>query len=133
MKVTWKKIKYGSLFLLALTVVISLWSKNEQIDTLNKELEKCKNSVIYVNTTDTIEDPCVDYVETKVPSEPEYKEVISYLEKNLTLSDSLDIGRKVMHMITDYNTVKLYDNVFKDDSSAYIQFKGTIYAIIPPR
>lgn len=127
MKITWEKIKYASLFLMALTITISLWRKDQKIDSLEYELKKCQSSVIYINTTDTIIDTKVEYVETKVPSDTAYLEVIEYLDKKLSLNDSLDIAKKVMWMITDYNTKKYYDNVFKDDSSAYIQFKGTIY------
>lgn len=121
------KIKNVLFFLLSFGIVLTLYLNDSKITKLEKKLSECEQNVIYNNTTDTIDDPCVEYVETKVPSDPEYKEIILYLEKNLSLNDSLEIGRKVMHMITDYNTARLYDNVFKNDSSAFIEFRGIIY------
>lgn len=127
MKDIFGRIKNVLIFLLSFGIILTLYLNDSKITKLEKKIAECEENVIYNNTTDTIEDPCVEYVETKIPSDIEYKEVISYIEKKLTKEDSLDIAKKVLGWIEDYNTTKTYEKVFKNDSSAYIAFSSDIY------
>ena len=127
MKDIFGKIKNVLIFLLSFGIILTLYLNDSKITKLEKKIAECEENVIYNNTTDTIEDPCVEYVETKIPLDIEYKEVISYIEKKLTKEDSLDIAKKVLGWIEDYNTTKTYEKVFKNDSSAYIAFSSDIY------
>lgn len=128
MKDILKSLWKGAGFLTAVFIIIFLWSQHTQIKILKEELSLC-NEIEFIHTRDTIRDTVPNYSKITLPSvqDTEYIEIIEYLENELTLEDSLSIARKIIAQIEDYNSVKKYDHVFKDDSSAYIQFKANVY------
>ena len=128
MKTFLEQIKSLILFIITLSFIVILYFRNETIEKLRIELKNC-NNIVYINTVDTIIDSLVVYKEIikPLPRDTEYVQVINYIEKNLSAADSLEIGKKVINWISDYNSVKLYDNVFRDDSVAFLRFKSTIY------
>lgn len=128
MKEFFSTIKTLIFFILIAVFTVLLYIKNNKIESLKAELAEMPK-VEYIHTTDTIVDTITEYVKIIQPSktDTEYVEVVEYIEKNLTKADSLKIGLKVLDWVMDYNTTKLYENVFKDDSSAYIKFSTSIY------
>ena len=116
------------LFILIVGFTVILYLRNREIEILNNKISELPK-IEYRNVTDTIHDSMPTYINVISPNKTniEYVDVIKYIEKNLTKDDSLDIGKKVVLWVSDYNTTKIYDKVFKDDSSAYVRFNGSIY------
>lgn len=116
------------LFILIAGFVIILYFRNSKIESLNAKLAELPK-IEYVNHIDTIEDSTPVYITKLIPSkaDTEYVAVIKYLEKSLTKEDSLNIGKKVISWIEDYNTTRTYSKIFKDDSSAFVKFSTDIY------
>lgn len=125
---TLKNIKSGLVFFVSVIIIIILCLQQLKIGSLTRQLQDCSTTV-YIHNTDTIRDTIVDYTVIELPTEadPEYIEMVSYIQANLSRQDSLDIAQKIIDQITDYNSHKRYENVFKDDSSAYIQILADVY------
>lgn len=128
MKTFFEQVKSLILFIITFAFIVILYFRNQTIEELTIKLKDC-NNIVYVHKIDTIRDTTVVYKEIikPLPSDTEYVEIVEYIEKNLTPNDSLEIGRKVINWITDYNTIKLYDNIYRDDSIAFVRFKTSVY------
>lgn len=101
-------------------LLIVMQFKNNKIDKLTTEVnEKPKIEYVYNTVVDTL----------KIPA-PKPKEIIKYkpgkdsliyIPLDLTSADSAQIAEAYINMYNLFGETKIYDNILKDDSIAYIR------------
>lgn len=114
-------------FILVFTLLIIIYFKNNKITNLQtKLLVKPEIELVYNVHTDTIKGDSIPYPINII----KYKDnILVYTDSvpiELTKADSTSIALSYITLYTDYNTIKEYDDVLKDDSLAFIQIKEKV-------
>ena len=112
---------YFLIIVIAVLGVI-IYFKNIKIENLNEKIsEKPKVELIYNHQIDTIKEDVPVPVEV-VKWKPG-KIDTTYLPSELNFKDTVSIAEAYSKLYTNYNSIKKYDDVLKDDSLAYIRLK----------
>lgn len=121
-----KLVKDYFLVAVILVLLVVIYFKNNKIDKLTEELAK-KPTIEYIYDTK------IDTIEVLVPEPVEVikwrdnpKVDTSYIQLDLTASDSSKIAQEYTKLYRKYAETKIYDDVLKDDSTAFIQLQEKV-------
>lgn len=121
-----KVIKTYFLIVVIGLLLVFIYFKNRKIENLNAQLALGpKIEYVYNTKTDTIVDSVPYPVEViKYKNNPKVDTL--YVPLDLTLADSATIAAEYNKLFAQFAETKLYDNVLKDDSTAFIQLKESV-------
>lgn len=105
-------------------LLITIYFKNNKIDKLTTQLnEKPKVEYVYSTQIDTFKTPAP---KPKVVIKYEPKDSLVYVPLDLTSTDSAQIALAYIKLYNLYGETKIYDDVIKDDSTAYIRLQEKV-------
>lgn len=119
------QVKNFIVYAIVFALVVVIYFKNNKIDNLEKELDK-QPKIEYITKVerDTIRDsiPVPKEVVKWMPSE---KDTI-YQPIDLTEADSAEIAKAYGDLYDTFAETKIYDDVLKDDSLAFIRVREKV-------
>lgn len=123
-----KTLKDYFLIVVIGVLLLIMTFKNNKIDNLTTQLEdKPQVEYVYNNIIDTFVDSIPTPVEIVKWYPKEVTVVDTVLESlELTNLDSAHIAEAYLELYSNYASIKVYDDILKDDSLAYIQLKEKI-------
>ena len=114
-----KMLKNYTMFVVIAVLLIIIYFKSNSIQRLRTKLaEKPKIEYVYNTKTDTIIQKVVEPKTTIVYKD---KHILIHDTLSLTNADSAQIAEAYASLYTEYHSKKIYDDVLKDDSLAYIK------------